>query len=178
VIESAAPAASDPDVGVVSKDVSVAIAVPPLRQGQAACVMLSPLPGRQLAYLLDSLEMPPGWRIKLLGSRGEVIVQRADAAPAAVEGAWQTADWTSAAPWTVQVQIPEAVCVQRLQPLALSLGLVVLGFTVVGVPAGLLASRRLARSVHSLADPSAAQAAPGIAEISQVRHLLEQAPSV
>lgn len=176
-LESSSPAISDPYVGILSKEASVAIVVPGLRREQAAFAMLSHLPGQLLANLLDSLELPSGWRITLRDRNGEVIVQRGNAVPAEFEGAWQVDDRTSAAPWTVQVQIPDAVRVQRLRPLALSLGLLVLGFTLVGVWGGQLASRRLARSVRSLVDPSADQGAPGIAEIGQVRHLLEQARS-
>jgi len=174
-LENSSPAVSDPYVGVVSKEASVAIAVPAARQGKAAFAMLSLLPKHQLDYLLDSLVLPAGWRITLLDSRGEPIVQRGGTVPAQFEGAWQAVDRLSAAPWSVQVQIPQAARVQRLRPLAVSLGLVVLGFTAVAVFGGLLASRPLARSVRSLVDPSAARGAPGIAEIGQVRDLLDRA---
>jgi len=171
---SGSPAVSDPHLGAVAKGSMVAIVVPGPRQGHGEFAVLSQLPTNQVAYLLDNLALPPGWRVTLTDSRGALIVHRGDAPPAASADAWRFTAPTSAAPWSVQVEISQAARLRRLQPLAVNLALALLGVTAVAVLGGLLAGRRLGRSVRSLVEPAAGPGAPDIAEVSQARRLLEQ----
>jgi PAS domain S-box-containing protein len=171
-LAGATPMVSDPYLGLVTQEPTIAIVVPVLRQGQPAAALASLLPLKQLARLLDDQALPPGWRLVLTDSRSQPIVHRGPAAPADAGTAWVTQESTAAAPWSVQVSIPLSARLQRLAPPAMQLALAVLVVTAVAVTGGLLASRRLARSVHSLVDPTVAQHAPEITEVSHARRLL------
>ncbi|WP_295426729.1 histidine kinase dimerization/phospho-acceptor domain-containing protein [uncultured Thiodictyon sp.] len=171
------PAVGDSFIGPVVKEPLVAIAVPVLRDGKPAFVLLTTIETRQFQTRLDQFVLPDGWAVSLRDSRGEVIARRAppgfDAARE-VDSAGRFQSRSAASPWSVTVEIPRAVQRASLLAAVTALGLGLLGATLAGVFGGLAASRRLGRAVAMLTrDPAAEDArAPAIAEIAAARDLL------
>jgi two-component system, sensor histidine kinase and response regulator len=174
------PAVGDSFIGPVAKEPLVALAVPVLRAGQPAYVLVTTMETSQFQARLDRFVVPEGWAVSLRDGRGEVIARRAppgfDAArdpdPA---GRFEVRSAVS--PWSVVLEIPRGVQRAPMLVTAIALGLGLLGATLAGVFGGLAASRRLGRAVATLTRPSSAEdaRAPVIAEIASARAQLDAA---
>src|SRR5207248_4145944 len=125
--------------------------------------------------------LPAGWSIALLDSSGETIARRAPPGfdPARdVDASGRFIVKSAASPWSVALEIPRGIYQAPLLEAALALALAILGATLAGVIGGMLASRRLGRSLASLAAPPTAGARPHeIAEIAMVQRFLDDATS-
>ncbi|RZI84551.1 MAG: response regulator [Rubrivivax sp.] len=173
------PAVGDTFVSPISQDTSIAIAVPTLRQGKVTHLLLSVSPASQFQQQIDQMPLPRGWAMSLLDGNGQPIARRAPPGldPVAdVDPAHRFVVRSSQSPWSVVVEIPREVSRASLVAAAAKLLAALLGATVAAVWGGQVASRRLGREVASLAEaPTPGGPPPAIAEVAQVRRLLDDA---
>jgi PAS domain S-box-containing protein len=177
------PAVGDSFIGPVAKEPLVAIAVPVLREGKPAYVLVTTMETSQFQARLDRFVLPQDWAVSLRDGRGDVIARRAppgfDAARD-LDPAGRFEVRSAVSPWSVMLEIPREVQRAPMLVTGIALGLGLLGATLAGVFGGLAASRRLGRAVALLtrdgadADPRA----PAIAEITAARRLLDAASAV
>lgn len=177
--ETGRPAVGDTFQGPIAQEPLVAIAVPALRQGKTSFLLLTVFEARRFQTILDQMTLPPGWSLALLDGQGEAIARRTPEGldPGAdVDAGGRFIVKSAVSAWSVAVEIPRDIHRTPLLESAAALALAVLGATLTGVVGGTLASRRLGRSVASLAQaPAPGAAALRITEIASVRRLLDEA---
>lgn len=172
---TAQPAVGDPFMGPIAGEPMVAVAVPALREARAAHVVANVLPVRGLEPLLGTLALPAGWELAVADTQGRLIARRGSQAAAEGEVLRFVAH-PALVPWTAEVRVSQANRAQQLRRLASLLVLLLLGVTLASVLGGAWATRRLARSVQSLATPGAAPAVPDeLEEVRQTRRVLDAA---
>jgi PAS domain S-box-containing protein len=174
-------AVGDSFLGPLVNEPMVAIAVPVVRDGETSLVLITTVELRQFQERLDQLALPSGWSLALLDGSDKAIARRQTAqADSAVDAASSRRFVVKSAvsPWSVALEIPHDIYQAPLVAASTALAVAILGFALIGVLGGMLASRRLARSVASLAlPPGTAAAAPHVGEISEigaVRRLLDE----
>ncbi len=176
-LATGAPAVGDSFMGPLAQARLVAIAVPVGPAGAPHHVLLTVLDVRQLQQVVDRVTVPPDWSVSLRDGAGERLAAHPPAALHAAEeaeGGVRLVVRSNVSPWTA-VLVSSAK--SRMAPVldaAQTLAVAVFGTTLTGALAGMLASRRLASSVASLAD-GAAPPAREIAEIASVRQRLDDA---
>lgn len=174
------PEVGDLVLGPVSDTLLTALAVPLPRHGtQQPLVLLSTLEARELQAHLDSIRLPPRWRLTVRDSVGRAIARIG-----AVQGDEDAPDTTPRgfrrhvaisvhAPWTVELQAAEPWPGHGGVRDALLLVGLLLGSVGVAYIGGRIASRRLTTALSSLVD---GQADPppsrDIDEIARVRERL------
>jgi len=178
-VRSGKPAVGDVFQGPLALEPLVAVAVPALRDGKAAFVLLTTFEARRFQSYFDSAALPAGWSLSLRDSTGALIARRAPPgldAVGQVDPSGRFVAPSTVSRWSVVLEIPRDIYRAPLVVAATTLAITVLGATLAGVLGGLLAGRRLARAVASLAETPAAGAAPSaITEIAAVRRLLDAA---
>ena len=179
VLATGKPAVGDSFMGPIAKEPLVAIAVPVVRRGTIAFLMLTIFETRQFQERLDQVSLPAGWALTLLDGKGEVLARRAppglnSATDVDTSGRFVTQSTRS--PWSVVLEIPRSTYRKPLIEVAVSLAIAILGVTFLSLLGGTWMARRLAQAVTSLTDASPS-AAPGqtIAEIEEVRTMLDRA---
>jgi two-component system, sensor histidine kinase and response regulator len=177
-VETGKPAVGDIFPGPIAKEPLVAIAVPALREGTAAYLLLTIFETRRFQERLDQVALPSGWSLTLLDGNHEPIARRVRSglvSEADVDAQGRFVVRSTVSPWSVVLEIPRDIYRKSLIEAAAVLAIAVLGATLASILGGLLASRRLGRSVASLAQtPAPGAPAPDIAEIAAVRHLLDE----
>jgi len=172
------PAVGDLVQGPLAREALVAVAVPALRDGKTAFLLLTVFEARQFQRHLDQIALPAGWSIALLDGSGATIARRAPAGlqPAAdIEANGRFVVRSAVAPWTVALEIPHGIYQAPLLEAVLALTLAILGATLTGVVGGMLVGRRIGSSVAALARTAATGTGPsGITEIDMVQQLLDQ----
>ena len=179
VSETGRPAVGDSFFGPIAKESLVAIAVPAIREGKIAFLLLTIFETRQIQALLDQVPLPESWALTLLDGKQDALARRAppgmDAAQD-VDAAGRFEVKSAASPWSVRLEIPRNVYRQPLIRSAFILVAVLLGVTLVSLLGGHWFGRRLAQVVASLTDVSPPVALkPVITEIEAARTLLEEA---
>ena len=178
-IASGQPAVGDTFAGPLAGEPLVAIAVPGLRDGKTAFLMLAVFETAQFQSRLDRLALPAGWSLTLLDGKGETVARRApqgQEAGASEDDGGRFVVESAVAPWSVVLEIPRDIYRAPLIATAIALTFLILGATLAGVFGGTLASRRLGRSLASLTGtPPAGAPPPEIDEIASVRRLLDEA---
>lgn len=177
-LETGKPAVGDTFLGPVAKLPMVAIAVPAVRDGKTASLILTIFETRQFQNRLDLVALPAGWSLALLDGKGEAIARRplTGLNPAkVVDGAGRFVVRSDASPWSVVLEIPRDIYRAPLVTAVIALTIVIVGATLASVIGGQLAGRRLGRAVASLAaTPAPGTPAPNITEIVAVRRLLDE----
>ncbi|MDO8248847.1 MAG: PAS domain S-box protein [Rhodoferax sp.] len=177
-LDTGQPAVSDVFFGPVAREPVVGIAVPGLRDGKTAFVVSTTIEIRQFQQHLEQVALPAGWSLSLLDGAGEAIARRGP--PGISTGpdhdtARRFVGTSSVAPWSVVLEIPRDIYLAPLVEAAATLAIALLGATLAGVLGGAIASRRLGRSVASLAStPASGAPGPNITEIAAVRRLLDE----
>jgi len=174
-LASGKPAVGDTFIGPIAKEPLVAIAVPALREGKAAYLVLSIFETHLFQQYLDQQALPAGWSLALLDGKNDVIARRG---PTVIDG--DTVERYTArsaiAPWSVSLEIPRGARQAPLVTAGTTLALALLLATLASVIGGMLAGRTLARSVAALAQPpTSGTSPPDIVEIAAVRGLLDAA---
>ena len=177
-VETAKPEVSDifrdPFGG---NELLVAVSVPAVRDGKVALVIATAIPLRDFQKHLDKLGLHHGWSAALLDATGASIARspvNAEPTGSNSASAQRFTARTTAAPWSVALDIPLAVYLAPLAKAAATLAIAVLGGTLAGVLGGMFAARRLGNALRSLAEtPARGVPAPDIAEIAAVRRLLD-----
>ena len=177
--ETGKPGVGDVFDGPIAKAPLVAVAVPVLRKGDLAFILLSTFETRQLQKHLDRLALPAGWSVTLVDSSGSAIAQRTSAGftPGSdAEGSMHFVSGSAASAWSARVEIPRQASREPLMRAAGLLALALLGAAAASLIGGVAAGRRLSAAVAALARPaSPGDRAPGIAEIADVRRYLDEA---
>jgi PAS domain S-box-containing protein len=174
-LASGEPAVGDVFVGSLTRETLVAIAVPGLREGKPAFLLLTPLETRLFQQRIEKVALPAGWTLALLDGKGETIARTPAAADRAgeVEARGHFVAHSEVAPWTVVLEISRETYRALLVEASVALAVALFGATLIGILGGMLASRRLARSLASLGQRPGTLA-PDIAEIAAVRRLLDE----
>lgn len=178
VMKTGKPAVGDSFLSSVSGEPMVAIAVPGVRDGKIAFLVLTVLENRQFQNRLQQVALPSGWSLSLLDGNGAVIARVAPPGinPAIdVDAAGRFVVRSAVSPWSVVLEIPRDIYRAPLVAAAAALTIAILGATLGGVFGGILASRRLSKSIASLAKVAGPEAAPpDITEIAAVRRMLDE----
>lgn len=177
-VNTGKPAVGDIFFGPIAKEPLVAIAVPSLRNGKAAHLLLTIFETRQFQQRIDQVVLPSGWGLSLLDSNGVVIARRTppDFNP---ETDTQTAQSfiqkSATSPWSVVLEIPQHTYRKPLITAVTAMLTALLVATLASLLGGILASRRLARAVASLSETTPpATPVPDIREIAQARRMLDE----
>jgi signal transduction histidine kinase len=177
-LETGRPAFGNAFTGPIANEPLVAIAVPGLRQGKVAFLVLTSVEGHLFRARLDDVALPAGWMLTLKDGDGSVIARRGgrrEDAAADAEPARSFVAGSALSPWSVALEIPRDVYDAPVLSAAIALALAILGATLAGVVGGMHAARRLARAVASLAQTHCDAPIPNIAEIAAARRLLDEA---
>lgn len=176
---SGKPAVGNTFMGPIAKEPLVAIAVPALRDGKVAHILLSILETKQLQQRMDKEALPATWSLTLKDSKGDIIAQRVpvDFDPRQEVDADDRFEINSTiSPWTVVLEIPRNVILDPLFSTGISLAIAIAITTLAGILGGTLAGRRLGRQVSSLTSPTTPDSPPlDITEIAAAQHLLNAA---
>ncbi|NJA89352.1 PAS domain S-box protein [Rhodocyclus tenuis] len=176
-LASGEPAVGDSFIGPVAKEPLIAVAVPGLRGGRVAFLVIAIVELAQFQQLLDQVALPSGWAISLRDGAGVVLARRAPAGfdsarDVDAEGRFVVA--SKVAPWTVTLEIPRELYRTPMLVAGLSLVAALLLATVTGVFGALSGSRRLGEDLRALTEPTtAALPLSEITEVAAVRHVLD-----
>ncbi len=178
-LETGQPAVGDTFFGPIAKEPLLAIAVPAMREGKPAFLLLTIFETKQFQERLDKVDLPSGWSLALCDGKGDLIAGRMPSGQkphGEADSSGRFVVNSSLSHWSVILAIPKNVYRAPVYAAALAVGAGVLGATLMAVVGGMLAGRRLGRSVASLADatPSGARL-PDIREIDAVQRLLDEA---
>ena len=177
-LETGKPAVGNIVFGPVAKELRVATAVPILRKGKVAYLLLTTMEIRQFQARLDQVSLPSGWALSLLDGNATAIARRVPPgfnAQTDVDKASHFVVKSGLSSWSVVLEIPRSIYRQPLIEAGTALAFVIFCAALISLLGGLLVSRRLAKSVASLAEPFAAGTpSPDIAEIAAARRLLDE----
>ncbi len=177
-LETRQPAVGDMFIGPVAHEPLVAVAVPGMRSGKVAFLLLSTFDTRYFQSRIERESLPAGWSLALIDGNGNTIARTPpgfDAGQDADSGRRFVAK-SRVAPWSAVLEISRDVYRAPVVSGAIALVLSILAITLISIVGGMFVSRRLARSVASLAEaPAPGANVAEIAEISVVRRLLDEA---
>ena len=178
-LETGKPAIGDLFWGTLANEPLVAIAVPGMRGGRTSFLVLSTLDARMFRDRLDRVALPTGWSLALVDGTGADIARRTSSGTKAADSVDSDGRFVvklAVSPWSVVLEIPRNIRRESTVAAAAALAAAILGATLAGVLGGELASRRLGKSVASLAEPADSGASlPDIVEIATARGLLDEA---
>jgi PAS domain S-box-containing protein len=169
------PAVGDLFLGPVAKKPLVAIAVPVKRDGKVAFLFVSTFEAKLFQERLDQIALPADWSITLLDGKGEAIARRAPTGAVPSESGQRYEVKSDLAPWSVALDIPANAYRAPLLGAGASLAAAILIAILVSVLGGMLAARRLGGAVAALVEKRGTGFALDIAEITAVRHRLDEA---
>lgn len=173
------PAVGDIVFGPVAKEPLIAIAVPALRQGKPAYLLVAIFETRQFQEYIDQLAVPAEWAISLRDGRGDLIASRSPAGfdvARDVDPDGRVSVQLTMSRWSAVLEVPRAVRSAPLVKSGIALILGLLAATLVGVLGGVIASRRLGRAMAALTHgPTTRQRQSNIAEINAARSRLDTA---
>jgi PAS domain S-box-containing protein len=177
-LETGQPQVGDIIFGPVAKQPLVAIAMPGLRAGKVAHLMLATIEAAQLQQRLDNAALPDGWSLALLDGTGTDIARRAPAGFAATRDV--APDHRFVAPlknsaWSVVVEIPRSIHRAAQLRSAAILTAAILVATLFGILGGTLAGRRIGRELSALTGQGGTGAVSGIAEFEAARARIDAA---
>ncbi len=178
-LETGKPEVGDIVTGPVANLPLVAIAVPGLRHGKVAHLMLTTLDTSLLQQRLDQLALPAGWSIALQDGTGADIARRS---PPGFDAARDVADdhrfvaRSERSSWAVVLEIPRSGHDETQRQLLLVLVAAIVAATLLGLLGGTLAGRRIGRQVALLGEPVDDRVLPiDIAELAATRERLVSA---
>ncbi|MEE9935466.1 MAG: PAS domain S-box protein [Deltaproteobacteria bacterium] len=178
-LETGKPAVGDIVFGPVAREPLVAIAVPAVREGKVVYLLLTTMETRQFQSRLEQVSLPAGWSLSLLDGNAAAIAGRIPPGintKTDVDASGRFVVKSNLSSWSVVVEIPRSLYRQSLIEAAAALAVVIFCAALISLLGGLLVSRRLAKAVKSLAEPSTAGTPlPDIAEIAAARRLLDDA---
>ena len=173
------PAVGDLFEGRVAGEPLVAIAVPALRDGKVAALLVTTLETRQFQARIDQIDLPAGWSLALLDSGGSTIARRPMqglGAASGEAGAERHVFKPTQSPWSVVLEIPRDVQRAPVVAGAAAFLAAVLLATLLSVYAGRRSARQLSEAVGALTgDPTRRASTLAIAEIDAVAHALDEA---
>ena len=178
-LQTGKPAVGDSFIGPITGEPMVAVAVPALRDGKTAFLVIATFEAKYFQGLMDTLAVPEGWAVMLQDGKDDVIARHGPPGMLGVGGAGmarRVVAKSGVSPWSVVVEIPDGVYRAPMLAAGMTLTLAIVAATLAGTLGGMFASRRLGRSVASLVrTPTAGEAHPAIREVAAVRELLDEA---
>lgn len=142
---------------------------------------LKPSQQAELQKRLDSVALPPEWRLSLLDDSQAVIVQRGGSPALKTDTRnddlpWRFVTRQVSQPWTIALEIPRQAYRAPMLESLLQMLLALLSATVAAVLGGRWVSRSLTQSLNSLLHKTATPDAPAslITEVSQIRSQLDE----
>ncbi len=133
------PAVGDIFVGPIANEPLIAVAVPGLREGKTAFLLLTTFETRMFQKRLDQVALPAGWSLALHDGKNAVIARRAPPGFDAASDVDATARFvvkSELSPWSVVLEIPRDVYRAPLVKAATGLAITILGATIVGALGG------------------------------------------
>lgn len=180
-LQTGKPAVGDIVLGPIAKTMIVSIAVPVKRNDKIAFLLLTTIEIRVFQEKLNQLSLPPGWRVSLFDSTKEPIARRMPPNWESEHGGNEPRRFeypSAASSWSLVLEVPQEIYRKPAVEAGAALAAVILLVTLSVAFVGMLASRRLERSVIALADPSIAQPLrPIISEFEIARSRLAEAVS-
>lgn len=177
-METGKPAVSNVFTSALTAEELIAVAVPGVREGKVAFVVLNAVHTLQFQEHLAQVALPPGMTLSLIGGNGRTIARRGAAQTQESEDFDPDGRFSARsnlADWTVVLEIPRELYRAPLLAAALAVALAIAATTLIAIVGGLLASRRLGAAVASLAaPPSQSPPETGIEEITAARLTLDE----
>ncbi len=174
VFETGRTVVGDVVGAAITGEPQVSVAAPVRHGGRIPYGVVQVLPVSSLVAVLDSLTLPPGWELAVVDTQGKSIAHRGGEGMDAV-AVMRFVAQPSLVPWTTEVRVPQASHRQYLWGVAMLIGLLLLGATGLSVLGGTWATRRLTRSLRSLALPGPWAAAHAeLDEIRQTRQIISE----
>ena len=178
-VETGKPAVGDTFFGPIAKEPLVAVAVPALREGKPAFLLLTIFETRQFQKHIDQVELPSGWTLALVDGNGDIIARhtRSGMNPEMDgDAAARFVAKSTVSPWSVVLEIPRDAYLAPLLKAGAALALGILGAALATLLGAMLAGRRLRRSVASLVEtPDPGAPMLDIREVAAARRLLDEA---
>jgi PAS domain S-box-containing protein len=168
------PAISPVFTGTVTQQQQIVIAVP-VPHSDPGTTLLVFVSIAEFQRQLDVLALPAGWTATLRDGQGMTLARRPPAAPTLNQIDETARRFTAAparVPWSVELEIPQALYRAPAEEAILTLGLALLGATLAAMLGGTLASRRIGRAVATLATPTSVNRRPDISDIDAVHQQL------
>jgi PAS domain S-box-containing protein len=182
VMATGEPAVGNVFFGPIARESLVAIAVPALRGGKVAFLLLTIFETRQFQQHIEKVALPSGWALSLLDGKGDLIARRASPGMDSVtdvDASGRFVVKSDMSPWSVVLEIPRNIYRKPLIEAAIALAIAILSVTLVSLLGALLVSRRLSKAVASLAETGATgMPPPDITEIAAVRRRLDEAEEI
>ncbi|SEH29969.1 ATP-binding protein [Magnetospirillum fulvum] len=174
-LETGKPAVGDLFLGPINGERLVGIGVPVPTSGPRASVIVAVVEAKRLQARLDDIALPADWSTTLLDGNGTVIASRTSGlSPDSPRRTYSLA--SSVSPWSVSLEVPQGLISTPNRLVAANFTGMILAAILAGLFGGLVASRKLTRSLASLTAPSAPVPTPGAAatidEIEAVRDRL------
>ena len=160
-------------MGPLAKARLVALAVPVV-QAEGPLVLLTIIDTGRIQQLLDRERLPEGWSLAIRDSRGDVIASRlplptSSSRRSSSDDGVRHEVASKVSRWSVELDTSAPSRTAPLLDAAKVLAAAILVATLTGLLSATLASRRLSRSVDSLADVEpASDSSPGTAEIAEI----------
>ncbi|HOL36398.1 MAG: PAS domain S-box protein [Proteobacteria bacterium] len=171
-VRTGAPAVGDLVADPASGELRVGIAVPAMRSGQTAFVLVSLAAPEHFGRYLAQITLPKRAALELRDSRSQLIAR---IGAGDITDALTRTVALGQAPWSVALVRPRSEAVAPVAGAAAALALAVLVATLAGVLGGIWAGRRLAGAVASLADGSGRHRSPvDITEVEAARAMLHR----
>jgi len=177
-LETGKPAVGDLFLGPINGERLVGIGVPVPAGGTRASVIVAVVEAKRLQARLDDIALPADWSTTLLDGNGTVIASRTSGlSPDSPHRTYSLA--SSVSPWTVSLEVPQGLISTPNRLVAANFTGMILAAILAGLFGGLVASRKLTRSLASLTAPADTAPVPGAAaaieEIEAVRNRLNAA---
>ncbi|HWJ06522.1 MAG TPA: ATP-binding protein [Steroidobacteraceae bacterium] len=173
-IATGRPVVSDIVMGPVALQPLVAMAAPAVRDGKLVGLIVTTTEITRFQSLLDTLVVPPGWSIALLDGRGQLIARHGPERAADATGFERLDAQIEGTAWQLVVERPADLLNPRAVEGALVMLLLIGVATLLSIVGGLVASRRLMRSIGALATPGALGARSVPVEIEEIESVRAQ----
>lgn len=180
VLQTGKPAVGDMFIGPIAKEPLVTVVVPAFRRGHLQFLLVSTMDMRLFERRLAKIVMPPGWSFTLLDGKNEPMAGAGSAGKDYRHdepgGAKRFTARSGLSYWSIVLDIAPGTYYSPVIGSVAALLAVILMAAVTSVIAGTMFSRRLGRSVASLAEPQGPDAPYPllIAEVEKVRTMLSE----
>ncbi len=179
VLQTGKPAVGDMFMGPIAKVPLTTVVVPVFRRGHLQFLLVSAMDMRLFERRLAKVAIPPGWSLTLLDGKNEPMAGAGSAGKAYTHdnrhGAKRFTAQSGLSYWSIVLDITPGTYYSSVISAIAALLAVIFLAAVVSVVVGRMFSRRLGRSVASLAEPETPDAShPLIAEVETVRTMLSE----
>jgi signal transduction histidine kinase len=172
------PAVSDVRMGPVARQPVVAMVSPIMRDGQLDALLIATLETSRFQRVLEQVALPEGWALELVDGHEQTIARRGPSTAASAPGVDRLRASIEGSQWHLVIERPTGLLNPRTFEAGLGLFALLALATMTSVFGGLLASRRLLRSLATMESAEvlgAGDVRSDIVEIEGVRARLAHA---